>query len=95
MSDFSPSRCEITKAIITSYGRENVVSEDINTIIGAFDIEHGIGKVALTGSVTVLDTTGLLERFPQEGKKLLILKSSHMIYKPFAKSRLTFIKLRI
>ena len=48
MSDFSPSRCEITKAIITSYGRENVVSEDINTIIGAFDIEHGIGKVALT-----------------------------------------------
>ena len=74
MSDFSPSRCEITKAIITSYGRENVVSEDINTIIGAFDIEHGIGKVALTGSVTVLDTTGLLERFPLRGEETLDLE---------------------
>ena len=36
MSDFSPSRCEITKPIITSYGRENVVS-DINQAKGVLE----------------------------------------------------------
>ena len=74
MSDFSPAKCEITKAIITSYGRENVASEDISAIIGAFDIEHGIGKVALTGSITVLDTTGFLEMFPLRGEETLDLE---------------------
>lgn len=74
MSDFSPARCEILKAIITPYGRENVVSEDISAIIGAFDIEHGIGKLALTGSITVLDTTGFLERFPLRGEETLDLE---------------------
>jgi len=74
MSDFSPSYCEITKAILTPYGAENAVSHDISTIIGAWHVEHGIGSVSLSGSITVLDNEGLLEGLPLRGEESLELE---------------------
>lgn len=74
MADFSPARCEITKAVISPYGKENASGEDISPIIGAFDIEHGISKVSLTGTITVLDNQSFMERLPLRGEETLDLE---------------------
>ena len=74
MSDFSPSRCEITKAFVTPYNKKGADGDDISTIVGSFDIEYGIGKTSLTGSITVLDTQSYLERLPLRGEEELDLE---------------------
>jgi len=74
MSEFSPGKCEIVKAVISPYGKESTAGEDISPIIGAFDIEHGISKVSLTGSITVLDNQSFMERLPLRGEETLDLE---------------------
>ncbi|MGA1048478.1 MAG: hypothetical protein ACO3UU_10725, partial [Minisyncoccia bacterium] len=74
MSDFSPSQCEITKAIITPYGGENVVGQDITTIIGSWHVEQGINMVSLSGSISVLDNEGFLEELPLRGEESIELE---------------------
>lgn len=71
---FNPAACDIVKAVITPYGGDNVAGEDITPLVGSFDIEHGIGKVAMSGTITVLDNTGFLENFPLRGEETIDLE---------------------
>jgi hypothetical protein len=74
MADYSPARCEIIKATITPYGGESVASRDISATIFAFDIDYGIAKVAMSGTIGVLDNEGMLEGFPLRGEETLDLE---------------------
>jgi hypothetical protein len=70
MADFNPSSVEIIKAEIISY--DNNTRRDISTnYIYSFDITQSMDAVAYSGSISVLDTSNLLEGMPIRGEESL------------------------
>lgn len=74
MSEFNPSSCEITQAIIRSHDGSR--QEDISPAIVEFEIVQSMDAVSYNGTITVLDAVGLLEGFPlraEENMQLTIV----------------------
>jgi len=62
MSDFNPSGCDVTQAILSSH--DGSKTTDISSLIVEFEISQSMDSVSYNGSLTLFDTTGLLETFP-------------------------------
>lgn len=71
---YNPGICEVTKALVTPYDGVEANSYDITGIITAFSIQQSIARTSISGTITVLDTVGLLERMPIRGEETLDLK---------------------
>lgn len=72
MSDFNPTAVEIIKAEIISY--DNSAKRDIaSNYIYGFEITQSMDAVAYSGSISVLDSSGILEGLPIRGEETLYL----------------------
>lgn len=71
MSEFNPSGCDITQAILRSHDGSKEV--DISPSIVEFEIVQSMDTVSYNGTITVLDTVGLLEGFPLRAEETLQL----------------------
>lgn len=72
MSDFNPAGCDITQAILRSHNGSKEL--DISASIVEFEIVQSMDMVSYNGSITVLDTVGLLEGFPLRAEETLQLR---------------------
>lgn len=72
MADVNTTRCEIERAIFFSHDGSKKVDLSTN-FISSFQLNQSMGSVAYTGSATVLDTRGVLEKFPLRGEEILDL----------------------
>ena len=72
MDEFSPGICKVLEASIFSYEKNKSI--DITAMIGRVAFTQSIYSAAWLGSVTVLDTIGLLENFPLRGEEDFHLK---------------------
>ena len=72
MSDFNPTAVEIIRAEIISY--DGSTKRDIaSNYIYSFEITQSMDAVAYSGSISVLDSSGLLEGMPIRGEETLTL----------------------
>ena len=72
MSDFNPSTCDVTEAIVRSHDGSS--SQDISDMVVAFEIAQSMDSVSYDGTLTVLDTIGFLEDFPLRSEETIELK---------------------
>ena len=70
MSDFNPSSVEIIKAELISYDQKTRRDISSNYIYG-FEIIQSMDAVAYSGSLNILDTSGILEGMPIRGEETL------------------------
>jgi hypothetical protein len=71
MSEFNPAGCDITQAIIRSHNGSKEL--DISPSIVEFEIVQSMDNVSYNGTITVLDTIGLLEGFPLRAEETMQL----------------------
>jgi hypothetical protein len=72
MSEFNPSTCEVTRAILTSY--DNSKTADISTnFVGKWTIVQSMSEVSYSGELFIIDTANVLEGFPIRGEERLDL----------------------
>ena len=72
MSDFNPTAVEIVKAELISFDQQTVRNISSNYIYG-FEITQSMDAVAYSGSISLLDSSGILEGMPIRGEEQLIL----------------------
>lgn len=70
MSDFNPTAVEILKAEIISFDKKTRRDISTNYIYG-FEITQSMDSVSYSGSIDVLDTSGVLEGMPIRGEESL------------------------
>lgn len=69
---FSPSEFKITRAAITTY--DGSKTEDLSgNFITRFAIEQAMDKVSWSGSLSIADATGFMEKFPLRAEEKLDL----------------------
>ena len=71
MSDFNPSGADITEAILRSYSGSKSV--DISGLIVEFEFIQSMEAQNWIGSLTIQDSTGLLENFPLRAEEYIDL----------------------
>ena len=72
MSEFSPSEFRITRAAITNYNGSK--TEDLSgNFITRFSIDQAMDKVSWSGSLSIADATGFMEKFPLRAEEKLEL----------------------
>jgi hypothetical protein len=69
MSEFNPSGADITKAILSSH--DGSKTTDISSLIVEFEIFQSMDAPSYNGTITLFDTTGLLEGFPLRAEELI------------------------
>ena len=74
MADFNPSKCEIIRAEITPFVTKGKKPVDISLMIGSLSIQQSINSVAISGTIDVLDSVGLIEDVPLRGEESLELE---------------------
>lgn len=71
MSEFNPGTCDISSALLVSYAGKSL---DMAAQIVKFDLDQSMSTVAYRGSLTVLDTIGLMENFPLRAEETMYIK---------------------
>jgi hypothetical protein len=71
---YNPGICDISKAELTPYDNSNGRSFDITALITSVTISQSIYSPSISGSLSVIDNIGLLERIPLRGEETLDLK---------------------
>ncbi len=71
MSDYNPSTCDVTEALIVSH--DGSKQAQISEFVIAFEISQSMNRTSYNGSLTVFETVGLLESFPLRGEETLFI----------------------